>query len=201
VTEVIAERLNKLPTLTLHRGSHKPPNGAFAACAMEMVSWISGEPWSDRPECACPVLASFMRSWNDALPDAERTTLLLPFVPRLVGTRGSGALEGRRATIAADWLVRTHTPAWLRLTGLNAQAEALESFPEITDFSATPSILPALKAARDSASAAWAAAAAAAKAAAMDAARAKLNPTVEALQQSAIALLDRMIDEPEPTRI
>ena len=73
--------------------------------------------------------------------------LLLPLIPKLVGTRGSKALESRRATMAADWLVRMHTPAWLRLAGLTAQADALANFPEITDFAQTPSIMGPLTAA------------------------------------------------------
>ena len=233
----------------LHGGSHKPPNGEFKACIMEAVSYIAGEPWSDSPECACPVISAFLRAWNDALPNDERTSLLLPLIPRLVGTRGSAALSHRRSLMAADWLVRTHTVAWLRMAGLNAQADVLASLPEITSMAQVPSIRPAIEAvqrdaaavraaARDAAwdaagaaarDAAWDAAGAAARAAAWDAARAaaraaawdaawdaagaaardaawdaawdaaraaaweKLSTTKKELQQSALALIDRMI--------
>ena len=47
--------------------------------------------------------------------DEDRTRLLLPFVPKIIGTKGSEALEERRSLMAADWLVRVHTPALLRL--------------------------------------------------------------------------------------
>jgi hypothetical protein len=163
----------------LKSGAHRPPNGHFAACAMEAVAYIAGEPWSDHPECACPVIAAFMRMWNDGLPDGERTTLLLPLIPKLVGTRGSEALEERRSLMAADWLIRVHTPAWLRLAKLNDQAALLEGLPEITSMAQVPSIRAPLEAVRRDAAAAgaaagdaaWAAAGAAARAAAGAAAR------------------------------
>jgi hypothetical protein len=92
----------------LARGSHAPSEKQM--CAMEAVAYVAGEPWSDHPKCACPVIAAFMRSWNDTLPDDERNALLLPLVPRLVGTAGSTALEARRATMAADWYVASSRP-------------------------------------------------------------------------------------------
>jgi hypothetical protein len=123
-----------------------------------------------------------MRVWNDGIPDdAERTTLLKPLIPKLINTRGSKVLESRRATMAADWLVREHTVAWLRLAKLDRQADALAALPEIVDFAQCPSLMPALTAARAAAraaawaaarDAAWTAAWAAARAAARDAARA-----------------------------
>ena len=172
------KRLAKVTALA--NGSHGANSKKM--CAMEAVAFIAREPWSDHPQCASPVIGAYMRAWNDALPDDERTALLLPLIPRLVGTRGSAALESRRATMAADWIVRAYTPAWLRLAGLTAHADALSSFPEITNFAATPGIRPVLEAARTDTSKA------------RDAARDKLKPTRDALQQSALRLLDRMIE-------
>lgn len=82
----------------LYSGGHSP-NSDGAMCAMEAVAYIAGESWSDHPKCACPVIATFMRSWNDALPDDQRNALLLPVVPRLVGTKGSKALAAARYAI------------------------------------------------------------------------------------------------------
>jgi hypothetical protein len=154
---------------TLAHGGHSPGD---QMCAMEAVAFVAGEPWSDQPKCACPVISSFMRAWNDSLPDADRTRLLLPLIPKLVGTRGDKALEIRRSLMAADWLVRVHTPAWLRLAKLDAQADLLERLPEITDMAQVPSIRGPLEAVRTDAAAAWDAAWAAARAAAWAAARA-----------------------------
>ena len=155
----------------LESGAHDPSQGG-AMCAMEAVAFVAGEPWSDHPTCTSPVIGAFMRSLNDGLPDAERTALLLPLIPRLVGTRASADVESRRATMAADWLVREHTPAWLRLAGLTSQADALSALPEITNFAQTPSLRGPLEAARTEAAAAGDAAGAAAGAAAWAAARA-----------------------------
>ncbi len=215
--EIDQTRMDKIAQL--YSGAHSENgNGHVEACAMEAVAYIAGEPWSDHPACACPVLGVFMRAWNDGLPDAERTTLLKPLIPRLVGTRASKQVEQRRATMAADWLIRVHTPAWLRLAKLTEQADLLASLPEITDFANCPSLMPALTAVRKDAAAARAAAraaagaaaraaaGAAARAAAGDAARAAagdaaraaardaLQPVVEELQPLALDLINRMID-------
>lgn len=137
---------SRLANITaLDRGTHDP--GA-SMCAMEAAAYIAGEPWSDHPECVCPVIGAFMRSWNDALPDAERSALLLPLIAKTIGTRGSDALANRRAVVATDWLIRVNTPAWLRLAGLTEQADALAKLPEITDFAKMPGLMPTLKAVR-----------------------------------------------------
>jgi hypothetical protein len=151
----------------LAKGAH-PSHDAM--CVMEAVAFVAGEPWSDHPKCACPVISTFLRSWNDDLLDDERDTLLRPLIPQLIGTRGDVAMERRRATMAADWLIRVHTPAWLRLAKLDAHADALAALPEITDFAQCPSLMPTLNAAKQDADAAEAAARAAAEAAAWDAA-------------------------------
>jgi hypothetical protein len=194
---IIQERLEQLPTLKLFEGGHSPTDGQM--CALEMVSWLADEPWSDHPQCVCPVLGAFMRSWNDSLPDDERTALLLPFIPRLINTRGSKALEQRRATMAADWLIRTHTVAWLRLAKLDKQADMLASLPEITDFAQCPSLMPTLTAVRNDAAAAgyaagaaaWDAAWAAAWAAAWDAAGAAARAAAGAAARDAAGAATR----------
>lgn len=198
-----ADRLKEIEALTLAQGSHY--DLAKGACVMEAVAYVAGEPWSDHPQCVCPVIAAFCRSWNDALPDDERNALLKPLIPRLVGTRSTKEIEDRRALMAADWFVRVNTPAWLRLAGLTTHADALAALPEITSMAQAPSIRGAIEAARKDAAAAWAAAWdaaraaawAAARAAAWDAADKKLAPVKAELQQSALALLDRMIKEGE----
>jgi len=211
--------LNAIPHLSA--GEHA--DLAHGACVMEAISYLAGEAWSDHPVCACPVISTFLRSWNDALPDDERDALLRPLIPALIGTRSTMAVESRRSMMAADWLIREHAPAWLRLAGLTASADALASLPEITDVAQCPSLMPALQAARSDAraagaaawdaagDAAWAAAGdaardaawdaagaaagagAAARDAAWDAARDSLNPTRRTVQQSALALVHRMI--------
>lgn len=144
--------------LILRRGAHSTRDEGM--CAMEAVAYIAGEPHSDSPECACPVIAAFVRRWNDDLPDdATRTRLLGPLVPRLVGTRSTPDVERRRSLLALDWLVREHTPAWLDLTpALADHAAALRALPEIVDTDTAQHALPVVDAAGEAARDAWAAA-------------------------------------------
>jgi len=171
MTTIDTDKLHQITTLA--HGAHTPKEGAM--CAMEAAAYIAGEPWSDHPKCVSPVIAAFMRSWNDALPDADRTRLLLPLIPDTIGTRTTGADEQTRAWMATDWIVRVQAPAWLRLAGLTEHAQALESCARIVDAvtaqAGQPKIDAALAAARAAAgSAAWDAAGSAAWDAAWDAA-------------------------------
>jgi hypothetical protein len=43
---------------------------------MELVSMLAGESFTDRPATACPVIASFLRSYNDLVADGRRQSLL-----------------------------------------------------------------------------------------------------------------------------
>lgn len=73
---IIEERLRYIDTLTLGRGSHSPPsNGMVSACVMEATAYVSGEGWSDHPECVSPVIGAFLRSWNDSLTETDRQLL------------------------------------------------------------------------------------------------------------------------------
>ena len=150
--------------VALHHGCHLE-NDDGEMCIMEAVAWVTHKEWSDHPPCVCPVLSTFMRLWNDGLPDDEtRTRLLRQFIPALINTKDSTALEQRRAMMAADWLVRVHVPAWLRLAKMNKQADALESLPEITDFAHyCPDLMPILEAIRRDAAVAATAAGTAAR--------------------------------------
>ena len=159
VAQINESRLAEVATLS--SGDHGGIDEGM--CVMEAVAYVAGEPWSDAPACACPVITAFMVSWNDSLPSNEdRDRLLKPLIPSIVGTRSTPEVEQRRATMAADWLIRVHTPAWLRAAKLESQAAALEALPEITDFAQCPSLMPTLEAVRKDSVAAWAAAWAAA---------------------------------------
>jgi len=172
--EIIEERWKKFENWSLKSGAHSPDS---TFCVMEAVAYVAGEKWSDNPKCACPVIAAFLRSWNDSLPsDAERDRLLKSLIPRLVNTRSTEEIELKRSLMAVDWLIRVHAPTWLRLAGLTKQAESLERLPEITAMKQFPSLEGPIEAVRQDAYAVWAAAGAAAwdaaGAAAWDAARA-----------------------------
>ena len=215
------ERLAALPPLSA--GAHEHVDEG--ACFMEAVSYVAGEPWSDKPACACPFLGAFMRAWNDDLPEADRDRLLRPLVLRLVGSRSTPEVEARRSWLAMDWLVRTNAPAWLQLVpALVPHADALTDLPPIMDaqtaaahqstfnaaeaaaFAATGDAAgaAACAAAGDTAEdTAWAVAEAGARVAAWVAVRAAagatardaLQPTTATLQRSALDLVDRMLAE------
>jgi len=130
------EKLNQVRSLRLSTGSHlKPRDGEIKeACFMECVSYVSGELWSDRPKCVCPVVGVFLRNWNDGLRDTStRTHLLMPLIARVIGSKSTKEIEVQRSYLALDWLVREQIPAWLGLAGLNDRADALRSLPAIVD--------------------------------------------------------------------
>ena len=159
---IIQERFAELGSL--EGGAHPDGNGM---CVMEAVAYITGEPWSDHPECVSPVIGAFMRNWNDSLrTDEERDRLLKPLIPVIVGTNTGAADDETRAWMATDWLVREQTPAWLRLAGLSEHADALENLAALTGREQALVAQPALDAAASAAWAAWAASAASAASAA-----------------------------------
>ncbi|MGH9249762.1 MAG: hypothetical protein ACRD0W_09650 [Acidimicrobiales bacterium] len=209
---ILPDRLPVLDDLVLEAGSHK--SWSDGACVLEAVAYIAGEPWSDHPECASPIIGAFLRTWNDAL-DTDDCQALKQYIPRLVGSRGTAVQEDARAWLVLDWLVRVHTPAWLRLSGLTSQADQLAGLPEFRAGMDVAPLRPTLEAVREDAAAAWAAAGDAAwdaagdaagdaardaaRAAARDAAWAVLRPTVVELQASAHQLVDRMLAVTETT--
>ena len=89
----------------LSKGAHDSPTEG--ACVMEMVSFLAGEEWSDRPACTHPVLAEMARVVNDRLPDADRQQIL-PLMGRLFGTAPTGTPHEQRVLSVrlAAWCVR-----------------------------------------------------------------------------------------------
>ena len=186
------ERLAALPPLSA--GAHE--HVGEGACFMEAVSYVAGEPWSDTPACACPVLGTFMRAWNDHLPtEADRDRLLRPLVRCLVGSRSTPEIEARRSWLAMDWLVRTNAPAWLQLVpALVPHAAVLTDLPPIMDAQTAAAHQSTFNASRDAVGAAvgsaagvaaWAAVGAAVGAAAGAAARDAVGATVGSAAGSA----------------
>ncbi len=100
-----------LGTITLTRKA--TPNRGTSMSLPEAVAWFAGEGHSDRPRCVSPMLLASAAVLSDRLPDRKRQRLKR-FVPALVGTADDGR-DRERSLLAMDWLVRVHTPAWLRL--------------------------------------------------------------------------------------
>jgi hypothetical protein len=81
-------------TVRLERGRHGSPNDGV--CVMELASMLAGEHFTDSPASVCPVVAAFMRTYNDAVDDARRQDLY-GFAARAVGTADDGHARRRRA--------------------------------------------------------------------------------------------------------
>jgi hypothetical protein len=86
------ERIAAAP-IRLHAGKHDSPWDGV--CVMELASLIADEEFSDRPRCVCPVVGSFMRSWNDRAGYHERQRLE-PYARRVVGSRAGRDVTRRR---------------------------------------------------------------------------------------------------------
>ena len=165
------------PDLSLKSGLHKSRESGM--CAMEAVAWLAGEPHSDQPKCACPVITAFVIRWNDSLPgDADRNRLLKPLLGKIIGTRSTPEAESVRAFLAVDWLVREYTPAWLDLVpSLTAHAATLRAFNPLRNLDEVTANLEALQAAAKDSQEALPAARSAARAAAWTASRSTTWPT------------------------
>jgi hypothetical protein len=103
-------------------------DASTGACAMAAVSWLMHGKHSDKPECACPVLTSFVIPANDAMP-ADVRQRFLPYLHRIAGSR-SEKHEAARTRIL--WLasVRIFAPIALDQSGLHAEAEKLRALPD-----------------------------------------------------------------------
>lgn len=81
-------------TVRLSRGKHARPEDG--ACVMELASMLAGEAFTDHPKSVCPVIGSFLRTYND-LADDRRRQALYPCASKVVGSRGSKGLIQARA--------------------------------------------------------------------------------------------------------
>ena len=120
---------SQLADLHLEKGGHASPINGM--CFMEAVAYLTGEPHSDRPECVSPVLGSWGREVNDAMP-TDRRQELKAFIPEMVGTAGDGKDEAR-GFMCADFAVRVIAPMALGAAGLSDHATKLRELPEIVD--------------------------------------------------------------------
>jgi hypothetical protein len=100
ITHIDLNRLAIVRRIDLGKGGHPGPEAG--ACVMEAVAFVAGENWTDAPHCASPLLAGFMRAWNDLLDDRDRQQLKR-YIVRLAGSRGTHDQEQARARIITDW--------------------------------------------------------------------------------------------------
>lgn len=98
---------------------------------MEWVSYLAGEPHSDRPRCVSPVVWAFCTTLNDILDEVPRQQLR-PYLARMISTADDD-LDEWRAWAATDWLIRAAAPRWLDAAGLPASADQLLLLPPVMD--------------------------------------------------------------------
>jgi hypothetical protein len=87
-------------TVRLSKGRHSSP--AHGACVMELASMLAGESFTDHPRSVSPVIATFLRSYNDIVDD-ERRQDLYRYAAEVVGTAGDEHAEHVRAERLIDW--------------------------------------------------------------------------------------------------
>jgi hypothetical protein len=93
-------------TITLSTGKHLSADEG--ACVMELASLLAGGPFTDRPVCACPVIAAFLREYNDRVDDHRRQDLYR-YASIIVGTRSTPAVEQARAERLGAWSAEMYT--------------------------------------------------------------------------------------------
>ena len=114
-------------TVKLSKGKHISPEDG--ACVMELASMLAGEPFSDHPRCACPVVGSFLRAYNDSVDDGRRQDLYA-YAAQIVGSRSTAAVQRARGERLAEWelelrrrrLARRLLPGRLRNIGLRPRS-------------------------------------------------------------------------------
>ena len=92
-------------TVRLSQGKHRGPD--HGACVMELSSMLAGEPFSDRPRCVDPVIAGFLRTYNDGIDESRRQELF-PLAAEVVGTRAVAGVQAERARMCLAWAQERH---------------------------------------------------------------------------------------------
>ena len=87
-------------TVTIRRGKHASPDRG--ACVVELASMLAGERFSDHPPTVCPVIAGFLRGYNDLMPEQDLPELY-PIAARVVGTAGPKWVRRERARRLIEW--------------------------------------------------------------------------------------------------
>jgi hypothetical protein len=90
-------------TVQLRHGRH--PSPARGACVVELASLLAGERFSDHPQSVCAVLAGFLRSYNDLMPEGQLDDLY-SCAAMVVGTASSASVRRRRARRLLEWAGR-----------------------------------------------------------------------------------------------
>ena len=126
----------------LRSGSSSDPREG--ACTMDAVSWFAYGHLGDHPECACPVLTSYVTVGQDAMPHNVRQRLK-PFIFRLIGSRDPTA-ESSRARILTLAAACRFAPLLLEAGGCRAAAATLRGLLDNVSFTRIRSAMVAAEA-------------------------------------------------------
>jgi hypothetical protein len=111
-------------SVRLSRGKHTSKEDG--ACVIELASMLAGEPFSDHPQCVCPVIAALLRAYNDWLDDECRQELYA-YAAKVVGSRGPTRLERARAEHVISEISAPPT-GWIRRL-LSARRQPIAPWP------------------------------------------------------------------------
>ena len=78
------------------------PRPTTGACVMEVASLLAGERFSDHPRAVCPVIAAFLRTYNDRLDDGNRQELYR-YATMVVGTAAGHRVRRERERMLMRW--------------------------------------------------------------------------------------------------
>src|SRR3712207_1094398 len=81
--------------------------GEGRMCLVSLVAFLAGEPHSDAPGCASPVVQAFAVAVNGHMPRATRQRLK-PFAPRIIGT--ADGVDRLRAAVLRQALAEEIPP-------------------------------------------------------------------------------------------
>ena len=87
-------------TVTIRRGKHASPDRG--ACVVELASMLAGQRFSDHPPTVCPVIAGFLRGYNDLMPEQDLPELY-PIAALVVGSAGPKWVRRERARRLIEW--------------------------------------------------------------------------------------------------
>jgi hypothetical protein len=106
---------------------------------MELASMLAGENFSDRPATFSPVIAAFLRTYNDGIDDGRRQDLY-PLAALIVGTARGRAAERERVSRCLEFAheLGAGTPPGRAAIGI-ATAEASGSWAALAALRDGPS--------------------------------------------------------------
>jgi len=98
------------------------------ACASELISVMSGLPFSDNGDLLDPPVNRLAIALNERLHEGDEIARLLPILPYTIGTKNDGR-EKERQKLCTEWLLHTTLPRWLEFAGEPERAAAIRALP------------------------------------------------------------------------